>query len=424
MREKDRLAARLRERNVQQAKDAKRSAARRSDRETQTPKLSAIQELKRKREAKTQKSTQAAGSSVSKRSKRDYSSSEEDDSQDDFDDDEIDSGEEFDSPATRANLDKYNKGREARAEEDLEGSKEITYEDALQIRMSRKSCVKFMYYPDFPETVVNCFVRIAVGGAGNTYRVCQVSGMQIQEERSRPYRLPNGDLCKRAFELSHGSSKKTFEFTYLSDSPFTQEEFDKWHEACKKDKMNVMNKRKLKAKLTQLKHMGDHQLTNAEISAMVDEKRKLTKIPPNVAAEKIRLSGLITEARENNNGAKVEEYQNELAKIEELTSNRGKNGDLDRLSKLNEKNRQQNLKVIGKAEIENANKRQQAEINGKSGGDPFSRLKTRPRTFYESTPTSSVPGSPSILPASTSQQSKQDTTVKNKKLGGIDNLIG
>lgn len=421
--EKEKLSARLRERNAQQAEDARKSAARRSEREAANPKTSAMMELKRKREAKTNKPTTKSDESNSKRSKRAYYSSEEEDEQDE---ESVYSDDDIDSPATRRAAQREDPEERARREaEDIEGGKDITYDDALQIRMSRKSCLKFMYYPHFSETVIGCFVRIAIGAADGrpAYRVCQVSSMQ---EGNRPYKLPNGEQCKRALQCSHGSSDRTFEFTYVSDSPFTKEEFDKWCDTMQKDKMRMMNKRKLKSKLKALKEMGDHRLTNEEINAMVEEKKKLSKIPPNVAAEKIRLTGLITEARDNNNHSRVEELQNELAKIEELTANRGRNGDLDKLSKLNERNRHQNLKAVGRAETENADKRRQAERTGGAvGGDPFSRLKTRPRMFYESTPTSSVPGSPSLAPLNGNHLSKKDPAdSKGKKLGGVDNLIG
>lgn len=425
--EKDKLSARLKERNAQQAADARASAARRSEREAATPKLSAIQELKRKREAKSNKPVTSTAESSSKRSKRDYYSSEDEEEKEEEEEVEEEGvysdEDDIDSPATRRTAEKE-EDRARREADDLEGSKEISYEDALQIRISRKSCVKFMYYPQFPETAIGCFVRISIGATEGkpAYRVCQVSSMQ---EGKRPYKLPSGEQCKRALLCSHGSSDRTFEFTYVSDTAFTKEEFDQWCDTMQKDSIRIINKRKFKAKLKALKEMGDHHLTNAEINTMVEEKKKLSKIPPNVAAEKIRLSGLIIEARDNKKEARVEELQNELAKIEELTANRGRNGDLDRLSKLNERNRHQNLRAVGKAENENAEKRRQAERTGGAvGGDPFSRLKTRPRMFYESTPNSSAPGSPSLAPVNGAVHSSQGQSPSKRKLGGVDDLIG
>lgn len=422
LKEKDRLVARLKQRNAQQAADARTSAARRSARDVATPKSSAIQELKRKREAKSNKASKSTEESSSKRNKRDYYSSDDDEEADSDLGDEYSDGE-ADTPADRRLAEKGDRNKLDRAE-DLEGSKDISFDDALQIRMSRKSCLKFMYYPQFPETAIGCFVRISIGSNDGkpVYRVCQVSSMQ---DGNRTYKLPTGEQCRRALECSHGSSVRTFEFTYISDAAFTKEEFDKWQDAMTKDKLRLMNKRKLNAKLIELKDMGSHALTDAEINVMIEEKQKLAKIPSNVAAEKIRLSGLIQEARDNRDDTKVEELQNELARFEELTSNRGRNGDLDKLSKLNARNRQQTGRAVGKAEIENANKRQKAELLGKSGGDPFSRLKTRPRTFYESTPNSSTPGSPSHEPSRGDEQSKQGSAAKKaKQLGGIDGLIG
>lgn len=423
LKEKERLAARLKQRNAQAATDAKNIAARRSERDAATPKSSAIQELKRKREAKSNRSTTGKEMSASKRSKRDYYSTDEEED-DEEEEDGIITDEEVDSPATRRAEDRERAQREKEAQ-DIEGSKPITFEDALQIRMSRKSCLKFMYYPQFPETSIDCFVRISIRSDDGKpkYRLCQVKNMR---EGKIAYKLPTGEPCKNAFECAHGDNKKVFDFTFISDSVFTPEEFETWRETMKRDKLPILNKRKLKAKMRLLQEMSDHRLTESEINVMIDKKREMSKIPRNVAAEKIRLNGLIEQARDNRREEDVEMYQNQLAKIEELTANRGRNGDLDRLSKLNERNRQQNLKTIGKAEVDNINKRQQAELLGKSGGDPFSRLKTKPRTFYESTPTSSAPGSPSLtaLLSSDLPKTTPGSAGKSKRFGGLDGLIG
>lgn len=424
LKEKERLAARLKQRNAQAASDAKNIAARRSQRDAAAAKLSAMQELKRKREARSNKSSAGPDEAVIKRSKRNYYSSDE--SEDDEDDEGVvSSNDEYDTPATRLAEDKERAKREREAQ-DIEGSKPITFADALQIRFSRKSCLKFMYYPQFSETAINCFVRISIKSSDGRpkYRLCQVHRVM---ENSVTYKLATGEPCKGAFECAHGANRKPFDFTFISDSVFTEEEFDTWRDTMNRDQLPLMNRRRMKAKVQALQEMGDHRLTDSEINVMIEKKRELSKIPRNVAAEKIRLTGLIAEARDNGRKEEMEKYQNDLAKLEELTANRGRNGDLDRLSKLNERNRQQNLKSVGKAEVENMNKRQQAELLGRSAGDPFSRLKTKPRTFYESTPNSSAPGSPMIsaTAASSDLLSKEPASAsKVKRLGGIDSLIG
>ena len=415
LREKDMLRARLKQQRAQQAAQQKTNAARRSEREAAAPpKFSAIQELKRKREAKSNKAN--TPSSQNKRVRPDYSSS------DDSEEGALDE-DEYDTPATRRAAEKRQKDAEQEAN-DVEGNKPMVYADALKIRMARKAIVKFLYYPQFSHAAVDCFVRISIGqnsSGTSTYRVCRINEVQPS---TRAYKLPNGDMCKRALACSHGQSLRTFEATYFSDQEFSEKEYDEWVKAMNNDQLRLPNKRRINAKLQELKDMGSHQLTNEEIDSMIEEKRRLSKIPANVAVEKMRITSMIAEARERGDDNSVEELRNELAKIDELTANRGRNGDLDRLSKLNERNRLSTMKSVSKAETSNADKRRAAELAGKAGGDPFSRLKTRPKTFYESTPTSSVPASPTLAASNGVKILKSPSTAAKKKLGGVDGLIG
>jgi RNA polymerase-associated protein RTF1 len=438
LREKQQLQARLRQQKQQQQKQDKQQSIRRTARETATPQSSALSELKRKREAKS-KRLDAEESTPRKRRAPSYSSdddSEEEGALSDESDHDIRGRQKLTSRRGQAGkasgppltAEQRAEIQAKREQEDKEGSLPLEYKDATQIRVTRKQLIKFLYYPQFADTVRDCFLRIAVGQDREgklMYRLCTVKSVG---EASRPYRLPDGQLCNRTLECAHANAVRIFEMTYVSDTVFSEAEFDHWRQSMEKDKLPLVKKRKIKAKLRALEAMNAFQLTDKEISEMIAERNKLSAIPKNVALEKMRLQALLTEAKDGQDYARIDELASQLNKIEELTRDRRGNADLDKMSKLNLRNRQKTMASVSKAELGNADKRRAAEQSGQATGDPFSRLKTRPKTFYESSPATSVPGSPG---ASSSQQEMPAVTIvpaakSGKKEGlpkGADGLI-
>ncbi|BFZ57493.1 RNA polymerase-associated protein rtf1 [Savitreella phatthalungensis] len=396
IRERQRLNQRLRE---QQAQREKQESARAPAKKPQTAKESALSALKKKREAKVNKVSRA------------YSSSESDD--DEGDDDDLES--ELDEPNfERSDAESDDDRAQARRDGDKDALEPLDFVDASSIRITRKQVAKFLYYPMFPDTVKGCFVRIAIGR--DVYRVCTVKALV---KAGRNYRLPTGELCGHVLECAHAHSTKRFEIIYVSDSAFTEKEFDHWKEGMAKDKLSLPRKYHVRRKLNDLKTMNKHELTSKEIDAMVAEKRSLQRLPSNVAQEKIRLKELLTEARELDDHARVEELENELASLEELQTAKRAHADLDRMSKLNERNRQKNAVSISKAEVSMA-KGEQKEDN------PFSRLKTKPKTFYGSAADQDAAKAAAAAAAAASQKTTaaEAEPVKVKaKPSGIDQLV-
>ncbi|ORY86371.1 hypothetical protein BCR37DRAFT_218894 [Protomyces lactucae-debilis] len=437
LRERQQLQARLKQQQQQQQKQDKQQTARRSAREATTPKSSALSELKRKREAKTKR---AAEDDATPRKRRAPSYSSDEDSEEegalsDESEHEVRGGR---GRAVHGGRRGQATQQAQREQEDKEGSLPLTFKDACQIRMTRKQLVKFLYYPQFADTVRDCFLRIAVGQdreGKSLYRLCTIKSVA---EASRPYRLPDGQLCNRTLECAHANAVRTFEMTYVSDTAFSEQEFDHWKQSMEKDKSSLVKKRKVKTKLRSLEAMNAFQLTDKEISEMIAERSKLSAIPKNVALEKMRLQSLLSEARDVEDYARADEIASQLNKIEELTRDRRGNADLDKMSKLNLRNRQKTMASVSKAELGNADKRRAAESSGLATGDPFSRLKTRPKTFFESTPGTPAPGSPgpvaatlpataasgggvTIVPNAGSSPSKKEGAGRPK---GVEGLIG
>lgn len=368
IREKARLNARLRE---QQAARQKQDAAAASNAQQQaaakrkpTAQQSALSQLRKKREAKVNKRT--------------YSSSEE--SEDDADAEE----EEEDNLDLDDDDDRFRQDRSQRdsrdaakvaAASDPTARDPLSFADASSIRITRKQVAKFLYYPMFADTVRDCFVRIAIGQ--DVYRVCQVKSLV---KTGRTYRLPDGEPCAHVLECAHAHSSRRFDIVYVSDSAFTEREFDHWREGMEKDGLQLPRKYQVKLKLEELQAMNAYIVTDKDIDNIVAERRTMQRKPGNPAQEKIRLNELLTEARERGDIVRADELENELAKLKELAAGRV-HTELDKMSKLNERNRAKNTISISKAEVAMAR-----GAEAKSGSDPFSRFKTRPKTFYQSQP--------------------------------------
>ena len=361
IREKARLNARLKE---QQAARQKQEAVKRKP----TAQQSALSQLRKKREAKV--------------NKRAYSSSEESDADADAEDEleeEAEYEEEIDEDRFRQDKSQRDSrdAAKAAAANDPTAREPIGYQEAIAIQVKRRQAIKFFHYPMYADAVRDCLVRVAIGN--DVYRVCQIKAVVPAK---RPYRLPEGEMCGSLLECAHAHSSKNFELIFLSDSTFTEQEYDHWRQGMEKDRLSVPRKFYYRQKKAELESMHAYNMTSKDIDVMLEAKRALQRKPGNPAQEKIRLKELVTEALERDDEERVKELQDELARVEELAASRS-HAELDRMSKLNQRNRLKTTASVSKAEVAMAR-----TAEAKTGSDPFSRFKTKPKTFYQSQPAS------------------------------------
>ncbi|KAG5519094.1 hypothetical protein PMAC_002181 [Pneumocystis sp. 'macacae'] len=162
-----------------------------------------------------------------------------------------------------------------------------------------------------------------------------------------------------------------------------KKEFDRWIQQLKQDKIAMPKKSLIEKKITELSLMTQHKLTDLEISDMIARRKALQKIPGNIAVEKTQLKKTRDIAIAHGDEKEAKRLTEKLNTLEELSAEkRHVLVHLDKLAKLNEKNRKANLDTIRQAEIQ-ANEERRKQSVFPIIANPFSRLKTNPKLFYD-----------------------------------------
>ncbi|KAK9368001.1 hypothetical protein V1509DRAFT_653559 [Lipomyces kononenkoae] len=362
------LAQRLKE-SKRAGKEKNKTVTRSSTRDAPKgalSKRSQLSELKKKRDEKNFRARQRSED-------QDYSGSKLRYDEDEVDEDEIDVEAEDDVVWA-----------------DTTTPKELTVDDVNRIRIGRTLLAKYCHYPEFDRCAADCFVRINIGyneyKQKEIYRVCQIKAVIESKTYSFMNRTVNTSLL-----VTHGSSEKIFEMGVCSDKPFTEEEFDTWKHAVKHDKLSLPSRRLIDSKFQQLQKMRERTLSPEEINTMIDIRQLLSSnLPTNAVIQKSVLNQKRLIALNNGDMEEVAGIDTQINAIDQRQtmklSNIGLDTPLQMLAKVNERNRRANQDEIRKAEIKATEVRRKAMLSNKSQvtSDPFSRLKTNPRTYYDS----------------------------------------
>ncbi|QSL65863.1 hypothetical protein MERGE_000142 [Pneumocystis wakefieldiae] len=385
LQEKKELAKRIRQEKLSIKKELK---TRRSSRETKgegtASKKDKLTELKRKRQEKSNKTDSK------------------------FDDKTF-------NKRTKGELDKnYESKHDSRDFEDKEDSSVLDLNDVNNTRLGRKHFAEFLFHPLFEGVIAGCFTRVKIGENSqgkSVYRVCQVKGLQPS---AKIYSF-EGILSNQKLECIHGASVKTFEITFVSNSAITQE-FDRWTQQLKEDKIATPKKSLIEKKIAELSLMTQHKLTDAEISNMIARRKALQKIPGNIAIEKTQLKKTRDIAIAHGDEKEAQRLTEKLNTLEELSEKRRHIlTDSDKFAKLNEKNRKANLDTIRQAEIQ-ANEERRKKDSSPILVNPFSRLKTNPKLFYDNI----LELQDSTLPKTDNSNKNTETVDVYAKINTID----
>ena len=107
-----------------------------------------------------------------------------------------------------------------------------------KIRLSRYKLDRFCHLPIFQKTVVGCFVRISIGNhpvKGPMYRVAEILDVC---ETAKVYEVIK-NRTNIGLKVRHGKDTKVFRMNFISNSSFTESEFNKWQEACKEANLDL-----------------------------------------------------------------------------------------------------------------------------------------------------------------------------------------
>ncbi|KAF5378992.1 hypothetical protein D9757_009092 [Collybiopsis confluens] len=420
-----------------------------------------LDELKAKRKARDEKSKTRTHSP-----KRDRSSSPMDmeTSSSDEDEDGVITKDEQEEERERRLI---NGGRNSTHVDEIPG----TMQDLERCRASRQAIVKHMYAPWFPQYMKGAYVRYLIGNNDDNgqpvYRICQV--VQLSEETIKPYKVEEKMYDHQA-ELLLGKSIRRMNLDRVSNTPFSEREFNRLKATCVEDKVPPPSKPSLENKAAEMKRLIDTPLTESDINAMLNRSRELAgggNTPrSSVKGAKMERSRLVqarTLAHRRGDHREVEELGAQIVEFDAKygTSDPGSTsvnggtgvagsgtggggggnkGDVSSsggsvLMKLSEKNRKANAEAVRRAEQQEAERkrkeRKMALMGGGDGSgrstpvDPSARLKTVPRTMLAKTPTPgpSRPGTPSqTLPKADGASTPTPSTLSSSSpLAGMAN---
>lgn len=411
-RQKGELARRVRERR-QQEKALEKKTKQRSAR-SGSGKSSQLSELKKRRQEKETRSRRRAEG---------YDDSDEQASEYDEEEGSDEEGSAY--------------GDEEEEEEGVqwaeakEPKRSLQVNDLNKIRFGKTLLAKYCHYPGFEDAIVGSFVRVNIGydheTQSNTYRVCVVKGLQ---ETSKPYTFLNRTVDSMLL-VAHGRSERAFEMGICSDQPITDKEFDRWKRTMEEQDLSLPPVKKIDRKYKELVELQNHQLTSEEVNEMIKKRQKFSgaSVGANAVIEKSMLLQQRVIAMEKGDFAEVEKVDERLDNVERVIQRNQKQtgeSEMDKLAKVNERNRRINLERVRRAEVQANENRRKAAALGNSAADPFSRLRTRSKIFYETNKKPSEPAEEKKQEDKVDVEEQEETRKKlmaKKKLSRVDDLI-
>ncbi|CUM53625.1 uncharacterized protein AC631_00808 [Debaryomyces fabryi] len=337
-------------------------------------KLDKLSELRKQREQKSRKE--------SRRDYDDYSDEGEEDDDDErgfIEDDEDEYGYGEDEVVWGSGTSsKFKKRSNERAK----------LEDVNRTRVGRSILLKHCFYSDFTETIIDCFARINIGMDKRTkqpmYRMVQISDVKNIPEKA--YNTPNFKCDIYLTVNQNKEQKKDFPMSIFSDSPILPEEFDRYLHELSKTGEEISYLDDVNEKYESLQYLLNRGVSDKDVNEMIAKKQKLQSNIQGYDAvfQKTRVMDQLKIAKQENNLAKVKELSDKLHKLDQIlisqTLSNNNSESSNSMSKVNERNRKLNLLNIDRVETKSSQQRKLAEYDG---GDPFSRLKTKTKVFYQ-----------------------------------------
>jgi len=252
----------------------------------------------------------------------------------------------------------------------------ITLEELNSVRISRDELEKWVYTSFFNKTVIGGYARLGIGFDSNKHYIYRITKILDVVDYHRTYKV-NRTTVKKALILEHGKAKKRFGMDIISNSPFTEQEYNRYLAVMKNEQQQLPTKDFIREKGQQIQEARNHKFTGEEISDMVEEKKQLLKVPLNFAMEKASLILRKDKAEQLGDEKEVEMINTKLDELNNMKDEKSRLVDekLDNWTKLNERNRKMNMIENRKAEVQAAQERKKL---GRDDFDPFARRKCMP----------------------------------------------
>ncbi|XP_063608059.1 RNA polymerase-associated protein Rtf1-like isoform X1 [Penaeus indicus] len=282
-------------------------------------------------------------------------------------------------------------------------------EDLEKIRLSRHKMERFVHLPIFSKAIIGCYVRIGIGSNQGrpVYRVAEITEVC---ETAKIYQLGN-TRTNKGLRLKHGSHERVFRLEFVSNSVFSDSEYNKWVEDCAAHGTPLPLMEHVTQKQKDIQDLLYYQFSSEDIDKMVEEKARFNNNPTNFAVAKTLLMKEKDMAQQKGDEDTVEKLNGQIADLDEKASSLDKRRTqtIASISYINERNRKNN--------VEKAERAIMAEIAAKKGmkvEDPFTRRSTRP-TMVTKTKEPEVVSSEMLLRLEQERKVKQEEEKKKKE---------
>lgn len=370
--EKKYLQKRLKQQKLQNVEKKTRSSSRKSTATgVRTSKLDKLSELRKQREQKSRRSTAAD----------DYNDDDDEEEEEEEEDEEQD---DFDGGYGEDNEVVWGSGKSRFKPRSLERA---TVSDINKIRVGRSFLSKYLYYRKFDDIIVKTFGKINVGMDRRTRRP-MYRLVQIEEAINRPqkqYKLGDAKTDLYLLVSQNRTQTKEFPISVFSDGDILADELDRYAQELAKTNEDLPYVDDVNDKAQQLNELMNSGLSNQDIDEMVSKKKQMLGgiRAYDAVYQKSRVLDELKVAKQEGDVARIKELTNKLHKLEDVLlkdNERSSKSSLTDMSKVNERNRKLNQTNIRKAELKSSHLKKTTDL---SDGDPFSRLKTNTRIYYE-----------------------------------------
>ncbi|KAJ3282081.1 hypothetical protein HK104_011114 [Borealophlyctis nickersoniae] len=267
-------------------------------------------------------------------------------------------------------------------ERDVPKQRPPTKEEIHSIMVTREDFRKWVFAEWFEKAVTGAYCRLAIGPDPENpgqpkYRLVEIAKIV---KRPKVYKItPESLFVDKGFLAKCGSSTSEFLFDVVSNSPFTEREFNRFLIETSRAGERFPDQQFIAEKKADLEKARNYVYTDEEISEEILRKKAVQVMPLNPEKEVTYLKSQLEIAMFQNDDAKTRSLRAELERVQAFLT-RSEESTNAGLADVNRRNRASNFEQGLAAEQSD---RSAAAKKGPDHHDPFARRKTAPKRVVD-----------------------------------------
>lgn len=276
---------------------------------------------------------------------------------------EYDDADEYNAPATRAQID--------------------------SITLKRSQLERWVNEPYFESAISRCMVRVGIGLnklQENVYRLVEVVGVadgKYKQYSLKQYEYLPGKKTQKWLILRWGQSEKTFRLSEVSNSDVTNDEWAAWVSHLVSSGSRKITQRDVKSCAENLKEAANYRYTEDEVTKILAQKREKLGSRHNLLFEKEQVKQKIAQAEAAGDVEAIAELEQKKIELQRsITERLNPKGTMEALANINKRNEIMNSEKLAKRASEQIARLKRGVTNA-SEGDAFSRRPTRLTNYWD-----------------------------------------